>query len=168
MIISAASDYRAAAQRILPPFLFHYMDGGAYSEYTLRRNVEDLSEVALRQRILKNMSDLSLETTLFNEKLSMPVALAPVGLCGMYARRGEVQAAKAAVFRLLSRRFPFARLKKSRQPSSAQCGSSFMYCAIAALCVTRWSEQKQRVVRRWFSPWICRHRAHATVMRIQV
>ena len=85
MIISAASDYRAAAQRILPPFLFHYMDGGAYSEYTLRRNVEDLSEVALRQRILKNMSDLSLETTLFNEKLSMPVALAPVGLCGMYA-----------------------------------------------------------------------------------
>ncbi len=60
-IISAASDYRAAAQRILPPFLFHYMDGGAYSEYTLRRNVEDLSEVALRQRILKNMSDLSLE-----------------------------------------------------------------------------------------------------------
>lgn len=96
MIISAASDYRAAAQRILPPFLFHYMDGGAYSEYTLRRNVEDLSEVALRQRILKNMSDLSLETTLFNEKLSMPMALAPVGLCGMYARRGEVQAAKAA------------------------------------------------------------------------
>ena len=96
MIISAASDYRAAAQRILPPFLFHYMDGGAYSEYTLRRNVEDLSEVALRQRILKNMSDLSLETTLFNEKLSMPVALGPVGLCGMYARRGEVQAAKAA------------------------------------------------------------------------
>ncbi len=43
MIISAASDYRAAAQRILPPFLFHSMDGGAYSEYKLRRNVEYLS-----------------------------------------------------------------------------------------------------------------------------
>lgn len=96
MIISAASDYRAAAQRTLPPFLFHYIDGGAYAEYTLRRNVEDLSQVALRQRVLKNMSDLSLETTLFNEALSMPVALAPVGLCGMYARRGEVQAAAAA------------------------------------------------------------------------
>ena len=87
MIISAASDYRAAAQRILPPFLFHYIDGGAYAEHTLRRNVEDLSDVALRQRILRNMSDLSLETTLFNEKLAMPTALAPVGLCGMYARR---------------------------------------------------------------------------------
>lgn len=46
MIISAASDYRAAAQRTLPPFLFHYIDGGAYAEYTLRRNVEDLSQVA--------------------------------------------------------------------------------------------------------------------------
>jgi len=61
MIISAASDYRAAAQRILPPFLFHYLDGGAYAEHTLRRNVDDLADVALRQRILKNMSDLSLE-----------------------------------------------------------------------------------------------------------
>ncbi len=68
----------------------------AYAEHTLRRNVEDLSDVALRQRILRNMSDLSLETTLFNEKLAMPTALAPVGLCGMYARRGEVQAAGAA------------------------------------------------------------------------
>jgi isopentenyl diphosphate isomerase/L-lactate dehydrogenase-like FMN-dependent dehydrogenase len=47
--------------------------------------VEDLGQVALRQRVLKNMSALSTETTLFGEKLSMPVALAPVGLCGMYA-----------------------------------------------------------------------------------
>lgn len=96
MIISAASDYRAAAKRKLPPFLFHYIDGGAYAEHTLGRNVSDLSDIALRQRILKNISDLSLETNLFGEKLAMPVALAPVGLTGMYARRGEVQAAKAA------------------------------------------------------------------------
>ena len=58
--------------------------------------MEDLTQVALKQRVLKNMSALSLETRLFNETLSMPVALGPVGLCGMYARRGEVQAAKAA------------------------------------------------------------------------
>ncbi|MEH0833524.1 FMN-dependent L-lactate dehydrogenase LldD [Pectobacterium cacticida] len=96
MIISASTDYRAAAQRKLPPFLFHYIDGGAYNEHTLRRNTADLANIALRQRILKNMSDLSLETTLFGEKLAMPVALAPVGLTGMYARRGEVQAARAA------------------------------------------------------------------------
>lgn len=96
MIISASTDYRAAAKRKLPPFLFHYVDGGAYAEYTLRRNVEDLASIALRQRVLRNMSELSLETQLFGETLSMPVALAPVGLTGMLARRGEVQAARAA------------------------------------------------------------------------
>ena len=96
MIISSSNDYREAARRRLPPFLFHYIDGGAYAEYTLKRNVEDLSQIALRQRVLNDMSSLSLETKLFNETLSMPVALSPVGLTGMYARRGEVQAAVAA------------------------------------------------------------------------
>ncbi|WP_120995945.1 FMN-dependent L-lactate dehydrogenase LldD [Stutzerimonas urumqiensis] len=96
MIISSSTDYRAAAKRKLPPFLFHYVDGGAYAEYTLRRNVDDLASIALRQRVLRNMSELSLETELFGERLSMPVALAPVGLTGMLARRGEVQAARAA------------------------------------------------------------------------
>jgi len=103
MIISASTDYRAAAQRRLPPFLFHYIDGGAYAEHTLKRNVADLADVALRQRVLRNMAELSLETELFGERLAMPVALAPVGLTGMYARRGEVQAAKAAA----SRGIPF-------------------------------------------------------------
>ncbi|MFT4013697.1 MAG: FMN-dependent L-lactate dehydrogenase LldD [Paracoccus sp. (in: a-proteobacteria)] len=96
MIISASTDYREAARRRLPPFLFHYIDGGAYAEHTLRRNVSDLADIALRQRVLRNMSDLSLGTELWGEKLDLPVVLAPVGLTGMYARRGEVQAAKAA------------------------------------------------------------------------
>ena len=96
MIISSASDYREAARRRLPPFLFHYVDGGAYAESTLRRNVTDLADVALRQRVLKDVAALSLETELFGQKLSMPVVLAPVGLAGMLARRGEVQAAQAA------------------------------------------------------------------------
>ena len=96
MIISAATDYREAARRRLPPFLFHYADGGAYAESTLRHNVGDLSDVALRQRVLNDMSQLDLGTRLFGETLSMPVALAPGGLTGMFARRGEVQAARAA------------------------------------------------------------------------
>ncbi len=103
MIISASTDYRAAAQRRLPPFLFHYVDGGAYAEHTLRRNVEDLAGTALRQRVLRDMSELDLQTELFGERLAMPVALAPVGLTGMFARRGEVQAARAAA----SRGIPF-------------------------------------------------------------
>ncbi|MFG1349274.1 FMN-dependent L-lactate dehydrogenase LldD [Xanthobacter autotrophicus] len=96
MIISSSSDYREAARRRLPPFLFHYVDGGAYAEATLRRNVEDLSDLALRQRVLKSVGEVDLSTTLFDQPLAMPVALAPVGLAGMLARRGEVQAAQAA------------------------------------------------------------------------
>ncbi|EMG7547286.1 FMN-dependent L-lactate dehydrogenase LldD [Vibrio alginolyticus] len=96
MIISASTDNRAAAKAKLPPFLFHYIDGGSYDERTLKRNTDDLGDVALRQRVLRDMTDLSLETEIFGEKLAMPIALAPVGLTGMYARRGEVQAAKAA------------------------------------------------------------------------
>ncbi len=96
MIISSSADYRMAAQKFLPPFLFHYIDGGAYAEQTLRRNVDDLAAVALRQRVLKDMSQLDTGINLFGEKLSIPVALAPVGLTGMYRRRGEVQAARAA------------------------------------------------------------------------
>lgn len=96
MIISSTTDYRAAAQKRLPPFLFHYLDGGAYAEKTLARNVSDLADVALRQRVLKDMSQLDTSIELFGEKFSIPVALAPVGLTGMFARRGEVQAAQAA------------------------------------------------------------------------
>jgi L-lactate dehydrogenase (cytochrome) len=96
MIISSASDYREAARRKLPRFLFDYIDGGAYAEHTLRANSADLSGISLRQRILKNVETLSLETTLFDQKLSMPIILAPVGLTGMFARRGEVQAVRAA------------------------------------------------------------------------
>ncbi|OYW61153.1 MAG: alpha-hydroxy-acid oxidizing enzyme [Rhizobiales bacterium 17-65-6] len=96
MIISSAADYREAARRKLPPFLFHYIDGGAYSEYTLRRNVEDLSLLALRQRVLGHVGEVDISATLLGEKASMPVAIAPVGLAGMCARRGEVQAARAA------------------------------------------------------------------------
>ncbi|MGV2126588.1 FMN-dependent L-lactate dehydrogenase LldD [Agrobacterium vitis] len=96
MIISSSTDYREAARRRLPPFLFHYIDGGAYSEHTMRRNIDDLADLALRQRVLKSVGTVEISTTLFDEELSMPVILAPVGLTGMYARRGEVQAARAA------------------------------------------------------------------------
>lgn len=96
MIISSASDYRAAAKRKLPRFLFDYIDGGAYAEHTLGANTADLSSISLRQRILRKVDDLSLETTLFGQSQALPVVLSPVGLTGMYARRGEVQAAKAA------------------------------------------------------------------------
>jgi len=96
VIIASSTDYRQAAKAKLPPFLFHYIDGGSYQEHTLRKNTEDLANIALKQRVLNDMSQLDLSTELFGEKLKLPMVLAPVGLTGMYARRGEVQAAKAA------------------------------------------------------------------------
>jgi L-lactate dehydrogenase (cytochrome) len=103
MIISSATDYREAARRKLPPFLFHYLDGGSGAETTLRANVGDLQTVALKQRVLKGSETLDLSATWFGKKRDLPLALAPVGLTGMYARRGEVQAARAAA----SRNIPF-------------------------------------------------------------
>lgn len=96
MIISSANDFREAARRRLPRFLFDYADGGAYAEETLRRNVSDLSGIALRQRVLKDVASIDLKTTLFGREIALPVALGPVGISGMYARRGELQAARAA------------------------------------------------------------------------
>ena len=94
---ASVSDYRALARARLPHFLFEYLDGGSYDEVTLRRNVEDLQAVALRQRVLRDVSEIDLSAELFGRRWAMPVGLGPVGLSGLYARRGEVQAAKAAV-----------------------------------------------------------------------
>jgi L-lactate dehydrogenase (cytochrome) len=96
MKAAAPTDYRAIARRRLPHFLFEYLDGGSYGEVTLARNSSDLDAVALRQRVMRDISGVDLSTTLFGQQLSMPVALAPVGLAGLYARRGEVQAVQAA------------------------------------------------------------------------
>ncbi|KTC84597.1 MULTISPECIES: FMN-dependent L-lactate dehydrogenase LldD [Legionella] len=96
MIISSPSDYRKAAERKLPRFLFDYIDGGSYNEHTLQANTTDLERIILRQRVLKSIEHLSLKTELFGQKLAMPIILGPVGITGMYARRGEVQVAKAA------------------------------------------------------------------------
>ncbi len=89
-------DYRELARRRLPRFLFEYIDGGSFGELTLRRNVADLERIALRQRVLVDVSHIDLSTHLLSQTLAMPVILGPVGLAGMNARRGEVQAARAA------------------------------------------------------------------------
>ncbi|HKT53159.1 MAG TPA: FMN-dependent L-lactate dehydrogenase LldD [Caulobacteraceae bacterium] len=92
----SALDYRELARRRLPRFLFDYLDGGAYGEVTLRRNVRDLECVTLSQKVLRDVSNVDLSTELFGETLAMPVVLGPVGFAGVCARRGEVQAARAA------------------------------------------------------------------------
>jgi L-lactate dehydrogenase (cytochrome) len=93
---ASVGDYRELARRRLPRQLFDYIDGGAYEESTLRANVRDLAGIALRQRVLRDVSRLQLSTTVLGQDLSMPVLLGPVGLAGMFAERAEVQAARAA------------------------------------------------------------------------
>ena len=96
MVSVTVADYREAARRRLPKMFFEYLDGGSYAELTLRRNVADMEAVALRQRVMRDVSKLSMKTEVLGQEMSMPVGLGPVGFSGMFARRGEVQAAKAA------------------------------------------------------------------------
>ena len=93
---ASITDYRALAKARLPHFLFEYIDGGSYDEVTLARNVDDLRAIALKQRVLRDASAIDLSTALFGKQWAMPVGLGPVGLSGLYARRGEIQAARAA------------------------------------------------------------------------
>ena len=96
MKVASALDYRELARRRLPRFLFDFIDGGSFAEVTLRRNVEDLKQVALRQRVMQDVSDVALSTDLFGQKIAMPVGLGPLGMAGVSARRGEIPAARAA------------------------------------------------------------------------
>lgn len=93
---ATALDYRELARRRVPRQLFDYIDGGAYEETTMRANLRDLESVLLRQRVLRDMSTRDPEVEVLGERLAMPVILAPLGLGGMFARRAEVQAARAA------------------------------------------------------------------------
>ncbi len=96
LVPASASDYRLLAQRRLPKAFFDYIDGGAYNELTLAANRNDLDALKLHQRVLRGVSNIDTSTTVFGQKLAQPVVLGPVGLAGLYARRGEVQAARAA------------------------------------------------------------------------
>lgn len=96
MTVASIEDFRSLARARLPRFLYEYIDGGSFSEVTLQRNIDDLKDVALRQRILRNVGNIDLSTELFGQRFAMPVALAPVGLAGLNARRGECQAARAS------------------------------------------------------------------------
>lgn len=93
---ASTEDYRTLAKCRLPRVLFDYIDGGSYSETTLRRNTADLAALPLRQCVMRDMSRIDPRVTLFGEMLPLPLILGPVGFAGMYARRGEVQAARAA------------------------------------------------------------------------
>jgi L-lactate dehydrogenase (cytochrome) len=93
---ATADDYRELARRRLPRHLFDYLDGAAYEETTAAANREGFHRLQLRQRVLRDVSQLKLSTRVLGQDLALPVVLAPLGLAGAMARRAEVQAARAA------------------------------------------------------------------------
>lgn len=90
------ADDRERARRRLPRFLFDYLDGAAGEEHTLAENLAGLARVKLQPRVLVDVSKIDTRATLGGMDCALPLALAPVGLAGLMARRGEVQAARAA------------------------------------------------------------------------
>ena len=92
-----ARDYRRLAKKRLPRFLFDYIDGGANQEISMAANEADFLRFNLTQRVMRDVSRVDTSTILCGHAASMPLALAPIGMAGMMARRGEVQAARAAL-----------------------------------------------------------------------
>jgi L-lactate dehydrogenase (cytochrome) len=139
MIIASPLDFREAARRRVPRFLFDYAEGGANSEVTLRRNVSDLAEIALAQRVLTGVGEVDLKTTLFGAEQALPIILGPVGIAGMYRRRGEVQAARAA----LAAGIPF-------------CLSTVSLCSLSEVAKNAGAQRPQHL---WFQLYVIRDRA---------
>jgi L-lactate dehydrogenase (cytochrome) len=94
--INSIEDLRVLARRRIPRALLDYIDRGSYDELTWNRNRDDLRAVQLRQRVMIDVSRVSVATTVLGERWSQPVALAPTGLTGLFHRDGEIQAARAA------------------------------------------------------------------------
>ena len=90
------ADLKERARRKVPKMFFDYADSGAWTESTYRANEEDFHKIKLRQRVLVDMTNRSLASTMIGENVSMPVALAPTGLTGMQHADGEMLAAQAA------------------------------------------------------------------------
>ena len=89
-------DDRALARRRLPRFLFDYIDGGAGAEQTLAANSAAWSTHGVRQRVLVKVDGVDTTAALLGTSCAQPLVLAPIGLAGLMARRGEVQAVRAA------------------------------------------------------------------------
>ena len=134
---ASVGDYRELARKRLPRQLFDYVDGGSFGEYTLSANRDDLRDIRLRQRVLRDVSEMSLSTTVMGQELSMPVLLAPVGFGGMLARRAEVQVARAA-----------------ERAGIVFCESTLSICAI---------EEVAQAVQRpfWFQLYVMKDRSYA-------
>ena len=134
---ASLNDDRELARRRLPRQIFDYVDGGAFGEVTLAANRDDFHSIRFRQRVLRDVSTRRLATTVLGEEIALPVILAPVGFGGMFARRAEVQAARAAE----RAGIPF-------------CESTLSICSV---------EEVAAAIRRplWFQLYVMKDRSYA-------
>jgi L-lactate dehydrogenase (cytochrome) len=95
-MILSIEDLRDLARRRIPRAIFDYADGGSYRERTLHANAADLDALKFRQRVMIDVSKVKLATTLLGREVSMPLAIAPTGLCGLFHADGEILGARAA------------------------------------------------------------------------
>jgi L-lactate dehydrogenase (cytochrome) len=95
-VLNSIADLREVARARVPRALFDYLDRGSYDELTLRRNRTDLEAVRLRQRVMVDVSRIATATTMAGQPCSMPLAIAPTGLTGLFHRDGEICGARAA------------------------------------------------------------------------
>ena len=95
-VITCIEDLRVLAKRRVPRMFYDYADSGSYTEGTYRANESDFQKIKLRQRVAVDMSGRSLRTQMIGVDVAMPVALAPIGMCGMQHVDGEILAARAA------------------------------------------------------------------------
>jgi L-lactate dehydrogenase (cytochrome) len=94
--ILSIDDLRTLAKRRVPRAIFDYADGGSYDERTIRRNAADLDAMTFRQRVMVDVSQISLATTFLGSPVSMPLAIGPTGLAGLFHADGEILGARAA------------------------------------------------------------------------
>lgn len=134
---ASIADYRLLAEKRLPRQLFDYIDGGSYQELSLQNNTSAFDHILLRQRILRSVANIDTSTELFGKKLAMPVILAPIGLAGSYACRGEVQALTAA-----------------QQHNIPFCLSTVSICSLEEL-------HRKTNAEFWFQLYVIRDRSYA-------
>src|SRR5215468_5190073 len=94
--ITCIEDLRRLAHRKVPGAFIDYAESGSYAEQTLRANRADLERITLRQRVLCDTANRSTKTTILGEPVALPLALAPIGLCGMQHGDGEILSCRAA------------------------------------------------------------------------
>ena len=95
-VITCIDDLKKLHKRRTPKMFYDYAESGSYTEQTFRDNTSDFAQIRLRQKVAVDMTGRSTASEMAGQKVSMPVALAPVGLCGMQRADGEIKAARAA------------------------------------------------------------------------